>query len=155
VSAAAWVRLNGVDSSGADVVSLGDYFRLRLVSGASGAQVSYYNGSTWVTATASQVTLNTGWHHFAAVLRGGSTLKLYIDGVEAASVAASGAIAYTGQGSNSRIASHGHSSSAYDLTGRVDDVRIFSRAINSDEVYQLYRGSRINGLKIIKWVESR
>jgi hypothetical protein len=155
VSAAAWVRLDGVDSSGAEVVSLGDCFRLRLSSGSSGAAASYHNGSTWVTATASQVVLNTSWHHFAAVLDGGSTLKLYVDGVEAASTAASGAISYTGQGSNTRVASHANSSTNVDLTGRVDDVRVFNRAMTPTEVYYLYRGSRINGIKILKWIETR
>jgi hypothetical protein len=155
VSASAWVRLDGVDSAGAEVISLGDCFRLRLNSGASGAQASYYNGTTWVTTTASQVVLNTGWHHFAAVLDGGVTLKLYIDGNEAASTAASGAISYTGQGANTRVASHGHSATNVDLVGRVDDVRVYNRVMKPEEVFQLYRGSRINGLKILRWVEVR
>jgi hypothetical protein len=155
VSASAWVRLDGVDSGGAEVVTLGDYFRIRLKSGASGAEASYYNGSAWVTTTASQYVVNAGWHHVAAVLEGGSTMKLYIDGIEAASAAASGAIVYTGQGTNSFVAAHGNSASNVDLTGRVDDVRIFNRPMRPDEVYQLYRGSRINGIKIIKWVETR
>jgi hypothetical protein len=155
VSAAAWVRLDGVDSLGSDVVSLGDCFLLRLNSGSSGAVAKYYNGSTWITATASQTVLNTGWHHVAAVLDGGSTLKLYIDGVEAASMAASGAISYTGQGANTRVASHANGFTNVDLTGRVDDVRIFNRPLKPDEVFQLYRGSRINGIKILTWVETR
>jgi hypothetical protein len=155
VSASAWVRLDGVDSLGGEVVSLGDCFVLRLNSGSSGVAAKYYNGSAWVTATASQLVLNTGWHHFAAVLDGGNTLKLYIDGIEAASTAASGAISYTGQGANTRVASHANGFTNVDLTGRVDDVRVFNRAMTSLEVYYLYRGSRINGLKITKWVESR
>jgi hypothetical protein len=155
VSAAAWVRLDGADSLGSEVVSLGDCFLLRLNSGSSGAVAKYYNGSAWITATASQTVLNTGWHHFAAVLDGGSTLKLYIDGVEAASTAASGAISYTGQGANTRVASHANGFTNVDLTGRVDDVRIFNRALKPDEVFQMYRGSRINGIKILTWVETR
>jgi hypothetical protein len=155
VSAAAWVRLDGVDSLGSDVISLGDCFLLRLNSGSSGAAAKYYNGSTWITATASQYVLNTGWHHFAAVLDGGSTLKLYIDGIEAASTAASGAISYTGQGANTRVASHANGFTNVDLTGRVDDVRIFNRALKPDEVFQIYRGSRISGIKILTWVETR
>lgn len=155
VSASAWVRLDGADSAGADVVSLGDYFRLRLNGGTSGAAVSYYNGSTDVTATVSQIILDTGWHHFAAVLRSGDTLKLYVDGVEAASTAVSGGISYAGRGSNTRIASHGNSGTTTDLTGRIDDVRIFNRAMTPEEVYYLYRGTRINGVRILKWVETR
>jgi hypothetical protein len=155
VSAAAWVRLDGADTSGAEVVSLGDCFVLRLNSGTSGVVARYYNGSAWVTVTASQIVLNTGWHHFAAVLDGGSTLKVYVDGVEAASTAASGGISYSGQGSNTRVASHGNGQTAMDLTGRVDDVKVFNRALKPDEVFQLYRGSRISGVKVLQWVEAR
>ena len=155
VSAAAWVRLDGVDSTGAEVVSLGDCFTLRLHSGASGASARYYNGSTYVTATASQTTLNAGWHHFVAVLDGGSTLKLYIDGVEVASTAASGAISYSGQGSNTRLASHGNGGTTLDLTGRIDDVRVFNRAMKATEVSALYNGTKPPGVRILSWVETR
>ncbi len=155
VSAAAWVRLDAADSSGAEVISLGNCFWLRLNAGSSGAAVSYYNGSTYPTATASRTVLNTGWHHFAAVLDSGSTLKLYIDGVEGASTAASGAVSYAGQGANTRIASHGNAATNVDLTGRIDDVRVFNRAMKPQEVFQLYRGTRINGVKILQWIETR
>ncbi|HYO24314.1 MAG TPA: LamG domain-containing protein [Lacipirellulaceae bacterium] len=156
VSAAAWVRLDGADTAGAEVISLGDYFVIRLNNGgANEARAYYYNGSTWVTAVANITVLNTGWHHFAAVLDAGSTLKLYIDGVQAGSTATSGTIAYTGRGSNTRVATHGWTATNADLTGRIDDVRVFNRALKPDEVFQLYRGSRIPGIKILKWVETR
>jgi hypothetical protein len=155
VSAAAWVRLDAADSSGAEVVSLGDCFYLRCNSGSSGVKASYYNGSSYITATASQNILNTGWHHFAAVLDSSSTIKVYVDGVEAASTAVSGSISYTGQGANTRIASHANGSTTVDLTGRVDDVRVFNRALKPDEVFQIYHGSRVSGLKILQWVEAR
>jgi hypothetical protein len=70
-------------------------------------------------------------------------------------MAASGAISYTGQGANTRVASHANGFTNVDLTGRVDDVRIFNRPLKPDEVFQLYRGSRINGIKILTWVETR
>jgi hypothetical protein len=154
VSASAWVRLDGADSTGAEVISLGDYFLLRLNSGSTGVIAKYYNGSSWVTASANQIILNTGWHHFAVVLDSGTTLTLYVDGVAASTVAGS-TISYSGLGANTRIASHGNGGSTYDLTGRIDDVRVFNRALKAAEVYQLYRGSRINGVKILKWVETR
>jgi hypothetical protein len=155
VSAAAWVRVDATDSSGADVVSLGDHFKLTVRTGSQGALAAYYNGSTWVTALAPSVTLNSGWHHLAAVLRDGDSIKIYVDGVEAATTPLATGIVYAGLGSSSRIATHGNSASTFDLTGRVDDVRIFNRAMAPDEVFQLYRGSRINGLKILRWVEAR
>jgi hypothetical protein len=155
VSAAAWVRLDGADTTGADVISLGDHFKLSLRNGTPGAVAGYYNGSTWISAAAPQLILNTGWHHFAAVLKGSDTIKIYVDGVEAASTSTSGAISYSGLGSNTTIARHGNGNNAFDLTGRVDDVRVFNRAITPEEVFQLYRGTRINGIKILTWIETR
>jgi hypothetical protein len=155
VSVAAWAKLDASDTSGADVISLGDHLRLRLQNGTTGAQAAYYNGSSWITVSASQIIVATGWHHYAAVLRENDTLKLYIDGVEAASISLSGAISYAGLGSNTRIASHGNGSTAYDLDGRIDDVRVYNRAMTPDEAYWLYRGSRIDGIKILQWVEAR
>jgi Concanavalin A-like lectin/glucanases superfamily len=155
ITAAAWVRLDGVDAAGADVVSLGDYFRLRLRTGLVGAEASFYNGSTWITTTADQVVLNSGWHHLTIVLSDSDALTLYIDGVEAASENVGSAILYSGQGANSRIASHGNGGSTTDLIGRIDDVKVFNRPLGPEEAFQLYRGSRINGIRILKWVETR
>ncbi len=155
VSAAAWVRLDAADSLGADVVSLGDHFKLTLLNGSPGALAAYYNGSAWISAPGPQYTGNAGWHHFAAVLRENDSLKLYVDGNEAATLALSGAISYAGLGANTRIASHGNGGTNSDLDGRVDDVRIFNRAMQPDEVFQLYRGTRIDGIRILQWVEAR
>jgi hypothetical protein len=155
VTASAWVRLDGVDSTGAEVVSLGDCFTIRLNSGTSGVAAYYFNGSTSVTATGNQILINSGWRHVAAVLLGGNTLKVYVDGIEVASTATSGAISYSGRGANSRIATHGNSLTTADLVGRVDEVKVYNRALPPDEIYQLYRGSRINGIKILQWVEAR
>lgn len=153
VSAAAWARLDSSDTSGAEIISLGDHFLLRLQNGS--VQAYYYNGGTSVGVTATRVVAQTGWHHFAAVLNESGTLKVYVDGNEAASTPLSGAISYSGLGSNTRIASHGNGDTAFDFSGRIDDVRVFGRAITPDEVFQIYHGSRISGIKILQWVEAR
>lgn len=155
VSVAGWAKLDAKDSSGADFVSLGDCFVIRLANSTVNTTAAYHLAAGTTSVDASGIIEDTGWHHFAAVLDAGNTLKLYIDGNEKASVAATSAISYSGLGANTFIGRHGNSGSSHDFTGRVDDVRIFNRAIKPDEVYLLYRGSRINGIKILTWTEAR
>jgi hypothetical protein len=154
VSVTAWVKLDASDTSGADVVSLGDCFALRLRNATPGVQAAYYNGATWGYATANQSVVNAGWLHYAAVLDEAGVMKLYINGVEAAS-AAVGAIAYNGLGANTRVASHGNANTSYDLDGAIDELRIYNRIMQPEEVFRLYRGSRVNGVRILTWTEAR
>jgi len=155
VSVSAWARLDAADSSGADVVSLGDRFTLRLLNGSPGVRGVYYNGSSWPGVSVNQPVAQTGWRHFAVVLSENNSLKVYVDGKEAASTVLSGAISYSGLGSNTRLASHGNGQTVYDLDGRLDEVRIYNRALRPEEVFQLYRGGRVNGIKILTWTETR
>jgi hypothetical protein len=153
VSVTAWAKLDASDTNSAEVVSLGDHVSLRLKN--NSAELYYYNGSTWVGTAVNRVIAQTGWHHYAAVFDETGTYKLYIDGVEAATGTLSGSIPYSGLGANTRIGSHGNGQTTYDFDGRIDDVRIFKRPVTADEAYQLYRGTRINGIKILNWVETR
>jgi hypothetical protein len=154
VSICAWAKLDAADSAGADVVSVGDCFAIRLQNASPGVRTFYYNGSTWMFLSAGTSAMNTGWHHYAAVLDQLGTIKLYIDGYEAATAAA-GAISYLGQGANTRIGSHGNGNSTYDLDGTVDEVQIYNRIMPPDEVQRVYDGSRLRGVRILTWAETR
>ncbi len=153
VSVAAWAKLDASDSNSAEIVSLGDHVILRLKN--NSAELRYYNGSTWVGSSVARVIAQTGWHHYAAVFDETGDYKLYIDGNEAVAGALAGGISYSGLGANTRIGSHGNGQTTYDFDGRIDDVRIFKRPLTAEEVYQLYRRTRINGIKILQWVEAR
>jgi hypothetical protein len=155
VSLAAWARLTTADSGGAEVVSLGDYLAIRLNETASTSRAFFYNGSTWVSATVNQSFASTGWHHFAAVMNDDQNLfKFYVDGAEVASVSTTATIPYTGLGTKTVVGAHGNSGTTWDMTGRVDDVRVYSRALCPTEVQALHDGGDpFEGVQIIKWVE--
>ena len=108
VSVAAWANLTTADTTGAEVISLGDHFVLRLDdSGATKA--IFYNGSSYVTASVSQTFAGTGWHHFAAVFDDGhDTLKLYVDGVLAATTTTTSSVSWSGLGTNTVIGRNGN-----------------------------------------------
>jgi hypothetical protein len=128
ITVAAWVDLTAADSNGAEVISLGDHFVLRLDTG-SGTQLLFYNGSTWTTLTLSQTFSGTGWHHLAGV---------FDDDELANSMTTSSSINYSGLGSNTVIGRHGNSATTVDFTGTIDDVRVYNYALSADEIIELY-----------------
>jgi hypothetical protein len=155
VTISGWAYLTAPDSSGAELVSLGDYFAIRLDSGAT-TRAFFYNGSTWPAVSANQTFTGTGWHHFAAVFNDdGNYCKLFIDGQEAASLSTTVTIPYTGLGTKTVIGRHGNGSTIFDFTGKIDDVRVYNRALCASDVQALFDqgGGVFGGVKIIKWVE--
>jgi hypothetical protein len=154
ITLAGWANLTGVDSNGAELVSIGDHFAIRLNEG-SITRAFFYNGTSWVSCSVSQTYLNTGWHHFAAVYNDDqNTCKLYVDGVERASVSATTTIPFGTLGTKTVIGAHGNGGTTWDFTGRIDDVRIYNRALCPNEISSLHSGGdTLEGVKIIKWVE--
>jgi hypothetical protein len=138
VSAAAWVNLTTADSAGSEVISIGDHFVIRLDEGGA-AKALVYNGSTWESASFTQTFAGTGWHHLAATFDYATKgLKLYIDGVQAASATTTTAINYSGLGSNTLIGRHGNAGTTRDFTGLIDDVRIYGYVLSATDIATLY-----------------
>jgi hypothetical protein len=157
ITIAAWANLTTPDSSGAEVISLGDCFAIRLNEGTQ-SKAFFFNGTTWQAAGVSQTFANAGWRHFAAVFNDdANTLKFYINGVEAASLSTTASIAYSGAGSNTFIGRHGNGNAAFDFVGRIDDARIYSRALCPSEIQQIYNSGSggFQGVRILQWVETR
>lgn len=100
------------------------------------------------------VPLSVGkWNHVTAV-GDGTGLKLYLNGNEVAT----GGSATANYGSNSydfRIGEGVLDPTGDYFDGSFDDVRIYGRAATADEIFNLYRGGRPAGVRIIRWVETR
>ena len=95
VTISAWAKLLTPDSWGREVISLGDSFALRPDDSGQ-AKAIFYNRATWIIVPYTQTYAGAGWHHFAAVFNDDQDYcKLYIDGIERASVTTSASIAYT------------------------------------------------------------
>jgi hypothetical protein len=151
---AAWARLSQADSGGSEIVSLGDYFAIRLDDGTV-SRAFFYNGSTWISASTSQTFALKGWHHFAAVFNDDqNTCKLYVDGAEAASVSTTVTIPYGALGTKLVIGAHGNGQTTFDFTGKIDDVRVYNRALCAAEIQRVHGGlDPFEGVRIIEWVE--
>jgi len=90
-----------------------------------------FGGTSLVSATAPSV---NAWHHYAYTFDG-TTHRLYIDGV---SVATSTVTAQTAAPSELNV---GRSTAATSyLAGKLDDVRIYSRALTASDIQRLAAG---------------
>ncbi len=76
------------------------------------------------------------WYHVVATYNG-TTLKLYLNGIEDGSLSASGAVEVIG----SALTLGARVNGAERFGGKLDDMRVYSRALSTAEVQQLY----ING----------
>ncbi|CAG0942890.1 partial Endo-1,4-beta-xylanase A, partial [Candidatus Brocadiaceae bacterium] len=143
ITLAAWVQLNAKDTSGAEVVSLGDHVAIRLDgAGGNGARGFYYDGTTWRATATGLLYAGMGWHHFVYVVDDANNIqKVYVDGVEKGSTAYTQSVSYAGLGSNTFVGSHGNGSGNYDFNGIIDDVRVYNTALSAQEVLDLYNQS--------------
>lgn len=106
------------------------------------------------TGETASITRNTGavvsantWQHIAFTWSGGTaatSIKIYVDGAQVDSGSSSTG-AFTASSSNSLTVYLGDrpgSSNAFD--GRLDEVRLYSRALSSDDVTELYHCRNIS-----------
>ncbi|MGD8643372.1 MAG: DUF4347 domain-containing protein, partial [Chromatiales bacterium] len=139
VTLAAWVNLTAYDSNGTDIISLGDNLILRYEDWNDSLNGIYWDGTSWhqVNFLTGINLAGDGWHHVAySVDDTNNTHAIYFDGVEVASSAMTGSVAYT-NGTNSYIGAHGELSPEWDLIGLVDDARIYDRALTATEIATL------------------
>ncbi len=133
VAVEAWIKTTKTDTNGADVISMADSYALRIKT--TGAVSFYfYDGTTWQTVLSTSVNVLDGaWHHLVGQ-KSSSALEIYVDGVKRGTVAGLGSISYYVGGGSLRLGRHGNTSNAYDFTGLMDEVRIYSRTLSSSEV---------------------
>lgn len=89
-----------------------------------------YEGSRWITTTTN---VGTGWHHIVMTINSSGVPTGYLDGTSVGSFAGTGPIAPT---STTYIGSGG--TTARFFNGRIDDVRLYNRALTLTEVLALY-----------------
>ncbi|MDO8429065.1 MAG: DUF2341 domain-containing protein, partial [Candidatus Daviesbacteria bacterium] len=107
-------------------------WRMRTVSGGAYAfQIPVTSFSHGMTSTSYST---SAWHHVVGTYDG-TTMKLYVDGVLDSELARSGAI---NSNSGSLTIGAWNSGSTAWFNGKLDDMRIYNRALSAGEVSQLY-----------------
>jgi hypothetical protein len=140
-------------------------WRIDVASNCSGTQqllvyvpVSSGDNTTYGCADIPSPTLNT-WHHYVAVFDGTKTgnaarLRIWVDGVEDISLDYGGTIPATTAVSANNV-TFGNDSGSTRLTGEIDDVRIYTRALSPNEITKLYKvGSEKLGISSKKLDQS-
>lgn len=156
ITVSAWYKTTPFEGSGNDgLVSKGytshvtPFYQYQLGVGGN----SYWNGGSGfgfsVSLDGTYTSVGTGngfyelykWYHVVGTYDG-SSLKMYVNGNLIKSIAASGKM--QDYGSDLFIGRHGNRSDYYNTTfhlpGTVDDVRIYNRALSSEEISKLYNG---------------
>jgi len=129
--------LNGDDISGGGVsgfhfnTNTSEFLRIDVVTGTDTEETS-------LLSTAA-ISLNT-WYHIA-VVKNGTSLTLYINGVlNNSSTLSSATMDYTANNPQTRIGTR--SDALGNFPGLIDEVRVYNRALTAAEVLQLYNVSK-------------
>ncbi|MBI5138945.1 MAG: LamG domain-containing protein [Candidatus Vogelbacteria bacterium] len=105
-----------------------------------GCQINKATGNQRNVRASATFALNT-WHHIACVKDGSDSYKIYFDGISlATNFQDTGSVTNTWWNdftSTDRVRV-GRSYNGY-MNGAIDDVRVYNRALSTNEVYQLYK----------------
>ena len=136
ITVAAWINVAQFDKNWQAIVTKGDTsWRLHRSSGSS--NIAWGTQDVAPTDLTSTVAVDDGeWHHAAAVYDGAQKL-LYIDGVLDAASDSTGSIRSTTH--NVNIGENNQAQGRY-LTGLVDDVRIYNKALSEADVVAVMLG---------------
>jgi hypothetical protein len=127
----AWIKLVDVDSSGAEIISIGDFVLLRIDNSFG----SFYDGTDWRATTYDHNFYDGKWHYITYMIDDDNdSQKIYINGVEVASSAFTGSISYTGQGGDTYLGKHGNGGTTVDLKGFIDEVKVYDYARTREQI---------------------
>ncbi|MEZ6107154.1 MAG: LamG-like jellyroll fold domain-containing protein, partial [Pirellulaceae bacterium] len=132
-------NLTASSSMGAEVISLGDNVFLRLDRSASsrGLEGGFWDGTTWRVTSSGVYLAGEGWNHVAYTYDSVAQVqRIHLNGVVVAETAYSEAIVY-GKGVNTTIGTNGNGVAGFDFNGLIDDARVYSRAMSSNELAAL------------------
>lgn len=140
VTLSAWVKRNlSASAVGQEVISVGDYVGIRIISNITVRGFYYHLPNSWNETNATVSGMGNDWHHIVYTVdpEGAEEEKVYFDGEPESNTSSSRAIVYNGQGSETFLGKHGKDMKFY-FNGEMRDVRVYDRILSEDEVMILY-----------------
>ncbi len=138
----AWV--NFAPTEGGYIINNGrdiQYGSYKLTSGSAGGQVLYggVNDASYASVPTNQWVMVTG-------IISGNSAKYYVNGVMVLQATLSSSFVCNSAGNPLTIGNHYYNGVpniwAYPYKGKIDDVRIYNRALSDAEVLQIYNGEK-------------
>ena len=112
-------------------LAFGNTFYFRTIGGTINNQDLTFTTSTYIVANV--------WNHVVCTYNG-STKIVYVNGIQAASVAASGTL-QTGQ-TNQYIGKYGAAGNSFPFNGRIAESRVYNIALSAAQVLQNYNATK-------------
>ncbi|MGB7329407.1 MAG: LamG-like jellyroll fold domain-containing protein, partial [Rubripirellula sp.] len=135
VTLSAWINADSVDTFGASVISMGTSPALYLDT--DGTLIGYYeSGGTNNVVQSTESLIGTGWRHVAVSIDAANAMTIYIDGQAVQTAMPVGAIDYDNS-PDTYIGRAGDGGGGFDFDGKIDEARIYSRALTADEIAAL------------------
>jgi len=139
LTVSAWFRVDGFNKNWQCLVASGEGSRWRVARQSNTNSMSYAGGSGDITGGS----VNDGqWHHIVAISEAGVSTRLFIDGTQ---VATGGGPGIDSSATPMMIGNNPDSTSR-SWDGGIDDLGIFSDALNEHQVAAIYNLSEDNGL---------
>jgi hypothetical protein len=133
VTFSAWVK-GSSDATDATIVSTLGENGLELRVQNSAVRAVYRKGSSWYGSSTVSITADA-WNHVVLTYEQGVGFNIYVNNNTPTAYAETGTLAV--YGSANSIGKYANGSSGY-FDGSIDQVRIFSTALTSDQVTELY-----------------
>ena len=140
ITISVWARVDSRDSNGASLISMGDNLAIIVDSVYGSPQYTtralIYNGG-WNSIMSGVPHAGTGWHHYALTFDdSGNSQAFYVDGKEAGSTSFIESMDWR-WGSDTYIGKHGDGGVEWDVTGVIDEVVVWTRALSLEEIQGL------------------
>ncbi|MDB4734407.1 CotH kinase family protein [Akkermansiaceae bacterium] len=134
-----WFRVDGFTKSWQCLVASGEGSRWRVARQGGNNAMAYSGGSGDITGGS----VNDGqWHHVAAISEAGVSTRLFIDGIQVATGGGPGIAA----SATPMMIGNNPDSTGRSWDGAIDDLGIFSDALNDYQVAAIYTLSNDAGL---------
>ena len=124
------IQLTGAGgSSGHTLLNIGDYAGIRVYPDRIRA---FFFGAGFIQALEYFTTIGSGWNH-VAYTHTPTERKVYLNGVEVATGTSTNVV-WTGRGSNTTIGNHATGLPNFQLFGRLDEVKVYNRALSAIDI---------------------
>lgn len=104
----------------------------------SGLKIKFVTNNPITSTISSNVISNLSWYHVAAI-KSGNLASIYINGAETGYSARPPMSPVTSYSGNLTFGRYNNGSPSYEPSMLLDDVRIFNKALNADEVLKIFQ----------------